>query len=52
MPPALDAVIAGLALPWNSGTVEGHVNHIKMLTRQMFGRAGFHFLRKRVLLYT
>ncbi|WP_455678890.1 ISL3 family transposase [Streptomyces avidinii] len=45
-----DAVIAGLTLPWNSGVVEGHVNRIKMLKRQMFGRAGFDLLRKRVLL--
>ncbi|MFI9496184.1 ISL3 family transposase [Streptomyces halstedii] len=45
-----DAVIAGLTLPWSSGVVEGHVNRIKMLKRQMFGRAGFHLLRKRVLL--
>ncbi|TDC07479.1 ISL3 family transposase [Streptomyces sp. 8K308] len=45
-----DAVIAGLTLPWNSGVVEGHVNRIKMLKRQMFGRAGFRLLRKRVLL--
>ena len=45
-----DAVIAGLTLPWNSGVVEGHVNRIKMLKRQMFGRAGFGLLRKRVLL--
>lgn len=46
----LDAVIAGLTLPWNSGVVEGHVNRIKMLKRQMLGRAGFDLLRKRVLL--
>ncbi|MFE9288653.1 ISL3 family transposase [Streptomyces olivaceus] len=46
----LDAVTAGLTLPWNSGVVEGHVNRIKMLKRQMFGRAGFALLRKRVLL--
>jgi transposase len=45
-----DAVIAGLTLPWSSGVVEGHVNRIKMLKRQMFGRAGFALLRKRVLL--
>ncbi|MER5299673.1 transposase [Streptomyces lasiicapitis] len=44
------AVTAGLTLPWNSGVVEGHVNRIKMLKRQMFGRAGFALLRKRVLL--
>ncbi|MGP4001437.1 transposase [Streptomyces sp. 8N706] len=46
----LDAVAAGLTLPWNSGVVEGHVNRIKMLKRQMFGRAGFEFPRKHVLL--
>ncbi|MER5665934.1 transposase [Streptomyces mirabilis] len=45
-----DAVVAGLTLPWSSGVVEGHVNRIKMLKRQMFGRAGFNLLRKRVLL--
>nr|WP_248296136.1 transposase [Streptomyces sp. S1D4-11] len=45
-----DAVVAGLTLPWSSGVVEGHVNRIKMLKRQMFGRAGFGLLRKRVLL--
>jgi transposase len=44
--PHRDAVIAGLALPWNSGPVD----RIKMLKRQMFGRAGFALLRKRVLL--
>ncbi|AKG46832.1 transposase [Streptomyces xiamenensis] len=45
-----EAVIAGLTLRWSSGVVEGHVNRIKMLERQMFGRAGFALLRKRVLL--
>lgn len=46
----LDAAVTGLTRPWNSGPVEGHVNRIKMLKRQMFGRAGFSLLRKRVLL--
>ncbi|MFJ2170335.1 transposase [Streptomyces griseofuscus] len=46
----LAAVTAGLTLPWSSGVVEGHVNRIKMLKRQMYGRAGFALLRKRVLL--
>ncbi|MGW8766096.1 transposase [Streptomyces sp. NPDC055815] len=46
----LDAVTAGLSQPWNSGVVEGRVNRIKMPKRQMFGRAGFELLRKRVLL--
>ncbi|GAA2508558.1 hypothetical protein GCM10010406_51310 [Streptomyces thermolineatus] len=33
-----------------SGVVEEHANRIKMLKRQMLGRAGFQLLRKRVLL--
>ncbi len=46
----LDAVTNGLTMPWSSGPVEGRVNHIKMIKRQMFGRAGLPLLRKRVLL--
>jgi transposase len=46
------AVTNGLTLPYSSGPVEGHVNRIKMLKRQMYGRAGFALLRKRVLLTT
>ena len=34
-----DAVTNGLALSWSSGVVEGHVTCIKMLKRQMYGRA-------------
>jgi transposase len=45
-----DAVTAGLTLPWSSGSVEGNVNRIKMLKRQMYGRAGPSLLRLRVLL--
>lgn len=45
-----DAVVAGLSHEHSSGAVEGAVNRIKMLKRQMFGRAGFDLLRKRVLL--
>jgi transposase len=44
------AVKAGLTLPWSNGPVEGHINRLKMLKRQMFGRAhldllGYRFLR-------
>ena len=46
------AVLNGLTLPHSSGAVEGHVNRIKMIKRQMFGRAKFDLLRKRVLLAT
>jgi transposase len=44
------AVTNGLTLPHSSGPVEGHVNRIKMLKRQMYGRANFDLLRQRVLL--
>jgi transposase len=46
------AVTAGLTLPWSSGPVEGHVNRIKTLKRQMYGRASFPLLRQRILLRT
>ena len=45
-----DAVLNGLTLPWSSGVVEGNVNRVKMIKRQMYGRAAFPLLRKRVLL--
>lgn len=46
----LDAVTRGLSAPWSSGCVEGRVTDIKLLKRQMAGRAGLPLLRKRVLL--
>ena len=44
------AVTAGLTLPYSSGAVEDQVNRIKMIKRQMYGRAKPDLLRKRVLL--
>ena len=44
------AVSAGVTARWSSGPVEGHINKLKMIKRQMFGRARFDLLRKRVLL--
>jgi transposase len=44
------AVHAGLTERWSSGCVEGNVNKVKVAKRQMFGRARFDLLRKRVLL--
>jgi transposase len=45
-----DAVTNGLTLPYSPGPVEGAVHRIKMIKRQMFGRANFDLLRKRVVL--
>jgi transposase len=43
------AVEAGLRLPWSNGPVEGNINRLKLIKRQMYGRAGFELLRRRVL---
>jgi transposase len=45
----LAAVTAGLTLPWSNGPTEGAVNRLKLIKRQMYGRAGFELLRRRVL---
>ena len=43
------AVVAGLTLEWSTGPVEGQINRLKMIKRQMYGRAGVSLLRARVL---
>jgi transposase len=44
-----EAAVAGaLTQPWSNGPVEGHVNRVKVLKRQMYGRAGFPLLRARL----
>jgi transposase len=45
----LPAVRAALALPWSTSPVEGQINRLKTIKRQMYGRAGFDLLRRRVL---
>jgi len=47
--PDVAAVRAGLTLEWSHGQTEGHVNRLKTLKRQMYGRAGFVLLRQRLL---
>jgi transposase len=44
-----DAVKAGGTLPWSTGPVAGHINRLKMLKRQMFGRAKLDLLQQRFL---
>jgi transposase len=43
------SVKAAVELPWNNGRAEGHVNRIKLIKRQMYGRANFDLLRIRVM---
>jgi transposase len=44
-----DALRAALTEPWSNGQVEGQVNRLKVIKREMYGRAGFELLRCRVL---
>ena len=44
----LTAITAGLTLPWSNGPVEGHINRLKLLKRQGYGRAGVGLLRQRL----
>lgn len=43
------AVPAALEYSWSNGQVEGQINRLKLLKRQMYGRAKLDLLRKRVL---
>lgn len=43
------AVLEAVRGPWSSGQVEGQINRLKLIKRQMYGRANFDLLRQRVL---
>lgn len=43
------AVKAALELPWSNGPTEAQVHRLKLIKRQMYGRANFDLLRRRVL---
>jgi transposase len=45
-----EAVKAMVMLPWSNWPVQGRINRLKMLTRQMFGRAKLDLLTQRFLL--
>lgn len=42
-------VEAALTLPYSNGQTEGQINKLKLIKRQMYGRASFQMLRQRVL---
>ena len=44
------AVRAAVTLGWSNGQTEGQINRLKMLKRQMFGRAGLDLIERRFLL--
>ena len=43
-----DAVTAALNTSWSSGQVEGQVNRLKLIKREMFGRGKIVLLEKRL----
>ncbi len=43
------AIQAALTLPWSNGPVEGHINRLKLLKRQAYGRSKLDLLRIRLL---
>jgi transposase len=43
------AILAGLTLSYNTGPVEGHINRLKLIKRQAYGRAGLSYLQHRFL---
>jgi transposase len=44
-----NAVKAGVTLSYSNGPTEGHINRLKMVKRQMFGRAKLDLLKKRLM---
>ena len=45
----LQSIELAIETPWSNGPLEGHINRLKAIKRQMYGRAGFELLRARVL---
>ena|SRR5690554_2039491 len=46
----LEAIKYAIKYPLSNGVVEGHVNRLKNKKREMYGRAGFELLRRKVVL--
>jgi transposase len=45
----MSAVIAAVETDFSNGQVEGQINRLKMIKRQMYGRAGVQLLHARIL---
>ena len=43
------SIQAGLTENWSNGPLEGQVNRLKLVKRQMYGRGHFDLLRQRIL---
>jgi transposase len=45
----IDAIRNAIDQPWSSGQVEGQINKLKMVKRQMYGRAKIDLLQARLI---
>jgi len=45
----LEAVELSITTSWSNGPIEGQIDRLKSIKRQMYGRAGFELLKARVL---
>jgi len=45
----LEAVKLSITTSWSNGHIEGHINRLKAIKRQMYGRAGLELLKARLL---
>jgi len=43
------AVRAAIVEPWSSGQVEGQITRLKLIKRQMYGRANLDLLKARLM---
>ncbi len=43
------AVLSAITLPWSSGQVEGQITRLKLVKRQMYGRAKLDLLEARLV---
>lgn len=46
----IEAVRAAVTQPWTTSPVEGQINRVKMIKRQMYGRASYTLLKQRALI--
>ncbi|WP_165422062.1 transposase [Rhizobium ruizarguesonis] len=45
----IDAIRNAIEQPWSSGQVEGQINKLKMVKRQMYGRAKIDLFQARLV---
>jgi transposase len=43
------AIAAALSVPWSNGQTEGHITKLKLVKRQMYGRAKLDLLKARLV---